>query len=145
MDGLSSSTTAYHNVLWADAELLGIVANYENLSLTLRESTGQVRRIVCEGYLGYEALGVWDEVVVAHARLSAEGSFLTRCIASIERRLGPTRLPSGSEARNGSTTMELTIVLSDGCEVRVAMKGLHIEFPAADLLQPEQSSPPASK
>lgn len=127
MDGLSRATTAYRNILWADAELLGIAVDYENLSLTLRESTGQVRRVVCEGYIGYQALGVWDEIVVVEARLDVVGPFLTRCIEELDRRLGADRLPSGSEARNGMTAMELTMVLSDGCEVRAAMKGLRLE------------------
>lgn len=127
MDGLSRATTAYHNVLWTDAELLGVTVDYENLSLTLRESTGQIRRVVCEGCIGYEAIGVWDEIVVAEARLDVVGPFLTRCIEELERRLGATRLPSGSEARNSMAAMELTIVLSDGCEVRVAMKGLRLD------------------
>ena len=126
MDGLSSATTAFHNVLWTDAELLGVKVDYENLSLTLRESTGQVCRVICEGYIGYEALGVWDEIVVAEARLDAAGPLLVRCNEALERRLGNTRLLSGSEARNGATAFELTIVLSDGCEIRVAMKGLHL-------------------
>ena len=115
------------NVLWTDAELLGITVDYDSLSLTLRESTGQVRRVVCEGYIGYEALGMWDEIVVAEARLSVVGPFLTRCIEELERRLGAARLPSGSEARNSRAAMELAIVLSDGCEVRVAMNGLRLE------------------
>ena len=127
MDGHSRATTAYRNVLWADAELLGVTVDYENLSLTLRESTGQVRRVVCEGYIGYEAVGIWDEIVVAEARLDVIGPFLTRCLNELERRLGVTRLSSGSEARNGTAAMELTIVLSDGCEVRVAMKGLRLD------------------
>lgn len=127
MDGLSRATAAYRKVLWADAELLEVTVDYENLSLTLRESTGQVRRIICEGYIGYEALGVWDEIVVAEARFNAVGPFVARCTEELERRLGVTHLPSGSEARNAAGAMELTIVLSDGCEVRVAMKGLRIE------------------
>lgn len=127
MDGLSRATTSYRNVLWADAELLGVTADYDSLSLTLRESTGEVRRIVCEGCIGYEAIGVWDEIVVAEARLNVGGPFLTRCIEELERRLGATRPPSGSQARNGRTTMELTVVLSDGCEIRVAMNGLRLE------------------
>src|SRR5262245_55196071 len=84
MDGLSSAMTAYRNILWADAELLGVAVDYENLFLTLRESTGQVRRVVCEGYIGYEAIGVWDEIVVVEARLSVVGPFLTRCVEELE-------------------------------------------------------------
>ena len=83
MDGPSSAPTAYSNVLWTDAELLGVTVDYENFSLTLRESTGQIRRVVCEGYIGYEALGVWDEIVVAEAHLDVVGPLLSRCIESL--------------------------------------------------------------
>jgi hypothetical protein len=127
MAGLSEATTAYHDILWEDAELLGVSIDYENLLLRLRESTGQIRRIVCEGCIGYESLGMWDEIVIAEAHLSAEGTFLSRCVQELERRLGANRIPSGSEARNSTEAMELTIVLSDGCKVRVAMKGLRID------------------
>ena len=128
MDGLSRATSAYRRILWADAELLDIAIDYENLSLTLRESTGKINRVVCEGYIGYEMVGMWDEVVVAHARLETVGPFLTRCVEELERRLGDNRLPSGSAARNLAMAMQLTIVLSDGGEVHVAMKGLRSDL-----------------
>jgi hypothetical protein len=101
--------------------------DYEDVSLTIRESNGQVRRIICEGYIGYEALGVWDEIIVMETRLNTVGPLLTQCIKELERRHSASRGPSGSGARNGGTAMELTVVLSDGCEVRVAMKGLRLE------------------
>jgi hypothetical protein len=127
VDGPTKSTTAYRSFLWADAELLGIAVDYENLSLVLRESTGRLCRAVCEGYIGYEAIGMWDEIVVTEARLNVEGPFLARCCEDLERRLGASRHTSGSEPRNRAAAMELIVVLSDGCEVRVAMKGLRFD------------------
>lgn len=129
MNGLSEFQIAYREVLWADAELIAITIDYENLTLTLRESTGKIQRLVCEGYVGYEMVGVWDEVVIAGARLDATGPFLARCINELDGRLGTNRRASGSEARNRTVTMELTIILSDGCEVHVAMKGLRLDLP----------------
>jgi hypothetical protein len=126
MDGLSRAASACRDVLWADAELICVAIDYGDLSLTLRESTGRVRRVVCEGYIGYEMVGTWDEIVVTEAHLESVSPFLTRCIDELERRLGAHRLPSGSAARNTRMAMQLTIVLSDGCEVHVAMNGLHI-------------------
>lgn len=65
-----------------------------------------------------------------HARIEkghpADQNF-TEKPEQLERRLGADRLPSGNVARNGATAMELTIILSDGCEVRVAMKGLRLD------------------
>lgn len=128
MDGLSESMIAFHRVLWSDAELLGVAIDYANVSLTLRESTGRLYRVVCEGYIGYKAEGFWDEVVVAQARLDAEGVFLERCTQSLEERLGSSRLPSGCEIRNRAAGQQLTIELSDGCEVLIAMKRLHVNL-----------------
>jgi hypothetical protein len=114
MDGLSDAVLAYNNVHWPDAELIGMSIEYGDLILTIREPTGGQRRITCEGH---EMVGMWDE---------ENGPFATRCMASIERRLRSDRLPSGCESRNRGLLLELTLELSDGCEIRIAMTGLRI-------------------
>lgn len=127
MNGLSDATTAFRNVLWSDAELLGLAIDYSELILTLRESTGQVRRLICEGYLGYRTVGFWDEIVITRADLEGEGEFLESCLEGLANRLGVDRCPSGSEARNREIAMQLTITFQDDCELAVAMKGLRTE------------------
>jgi hypothetical protein len=46
----------------------------------------------------------------------------------MEMRLGFNRIPTGSEERNENTYFELTIVLSDGCRIRVATRALRLEL-----------------
>jgi hypothetical protein len=128
MVGLFNATTAFRNILWSDAELLSIAIDYANLSLTIRESTGQLRRVICEGYIGYQTLGFWDEIVISKAELESEGKFLECCVKSLDGRLGTNRPESGSEARNRQASLQLTITFSDECRLFVAMKGLRTEI-----------------
>jgi hypothetical protein len=110
-----------------DAELSRIEIDYDDLKLLVREESGATKRVTCEGYLGYELSGFWDEVIVASAAVTEGGSFLDRCLSGIARRVGATPLPSGSEARNRERAMQLVVTLSDGCQLHVAMKGLRVE------------------
>jgi hypothetical protein len=127
MVGLSDATTAFHNILWSDAELVGIAIDYSDVVVTLRESTGLLRRVICEGYVGYRTAGFWDEIVIAKAELEPQGEFLESCLLSLTKRLGADRASSGSDARNRSMALQLTVTLLDDCELLVAMKGLRTE------------------
>lgn len=127
MTGPSDAVLALGQVLWADAELCRVEVDYGDLHLLVRESTGSLKRVICEGYLGYEIAGFWDEVVIASVEVLDSGSFLDRCLSSLNRRLGALPLPSGSEARNRSCAMQLVLTLDDGCQLNVAMKGLRVE------------------
>jgi len=127
MTGLSNATSTLHQVLWADAELGRLEVDYDDLCLVVRESTGTMKRVICEGYLGFELAGFWDEVVIMSAEVVAGGPFLDRCLSSLDRRLGHSPLASGSEARNRERAMQLVLTLDDGCQLNVAMKGLWVE------------------
>lgn len=124
MTGPSDATLALTKVVWPDAELLRIEIDYEDVKLHVREPTGQVRRVICQGYLGYELSGFWDEVVIVSAEVSNRGSYLDHCLDSIAKRLGISPLPTGSDIRNNGQPMQLILTLSDGCQLNVAMKGL---------------------
>lgn len=127
MAGLSKARDAFNCILWPDAEIIGVNIGYGDLCLTIRESTGTEKKVVCAGYVGYELVGFWDEVVIVSAELSLRGVFLDRCMSSITQRLG-TDLPlSGSEARNCDQGMQLVVSLDDGCQLNVAMKDLLVE------------------
>lgn len=134
MSGLSKASSDFYKILWSDAEILTITIDYANFILNIRESTGRACRIVCKGYIGYEMNGFWDEIVIAKACLDSEGEFFTRCLESLDTRLGSNRPDSGSEVRNSGIGMQLTIVLSDGCELRVAMKGFSLELGEPELV-----------
>lgn len=126
MAGLSKAIDAFNRILWADAEIVGVNIDYGDLSLTIRESMGTQKKVICAGYVGYELVGFWDEVVIVRAELSPRGVFLDRCMSSIAQRLGTDLPPSGSEARNCDQVMQLVVSLHDGCQLNVAMKDLRV-------------------
>ena len=127
MSVLSDATEQLHRVLWADAELSDIQIDYDRVCLLIDESTGARKRVICEGHIGFELVGFWDEVLIKAATVAAEGDLLQSCAEAIERRRGRTPLPSGSEARNHTKRLQFTLTLDDGCELKIAMSALRVE------------------
>ncbi len=127
MSGLSETADALKSVLWPDAEILRVEIDYGNLHLSIRESTGKKRRLIFEGYLGYELVGFWDEVVVEQAELSRNGAFLDRCRASILRRIGATPFASGCDARGLQHALQLVVTLGDGCQLCIAFNAIQVQ------------------
>jgi hypothetical protein len=127
MAGPSDFALILAQVLWPDAELSRIEIDYDDLKLLVREESGAIKRVTCQGYLGYELSGFWDEVIIATAEVTGEGAFLNRCLSGIALRAGSAPLPSGSEARNRERVMQLVVTLGDGCQLYVAMKGLCVD------------------
>lgn len=99
-------------VLWPDATLEQMTADYEAVVLRIRESTGRVRMLRCEGHIGYGLCGFWDEVVIERAELRSEHPLIERCVDSISRRLGPGWIESGNEQRNTRQWQVLVVHLS---------------------------------
>ena len=108
-----------HKVLWPDAILEHVAADYDAVVLRVRESTGRVRTIRCEGYVGYGVCGFWDEVVIERALVSTSHPFIERCTTSISGRLGDDWPESGNEARNTRKWKALVIHLLDGASLEV--------------------------
>lgn len=115
-------------IVWADAELESVTIDYDVVVLSLTETaTGSTRCVRCEGYIGYQMLGFWDEVVVESATVAEEHDFLSRCLASIRGRY-PGGLPStGQPARNEQLWSLLTLRLSDGAELLIAANKFLVE------------------
>lgn len=127
MIGFSDLKSALGQVLWADSELCGLEVEYGDLCLIVRESTGGLKRVICEGSIGYELAGFWDEIVIASVEVMNEGAFLDLCLLNLKRRLGGAAPPSGSEARNREKTWQLVLIFDDANQLNVAMKGLRVE------------------
>lgn len=124
MIGHSESWVEFRNVLWRDAEILSLSVDYDDVTLTLRESSGLMRHVICEGYIGYSTIGFWDEVIIERAELENQGDYLTSCLGSISKRLGSEPAPSGNQLRNLGSFIQLMIVLSDDCRIEIAMSKL---------------------
>lgn len=115
------------DVLWADAELTSIRVDYDEVVVLLTESTGRVRRVRCRGYIAYQAVGFWDEMVVESGGLQIDHELLSLAQWSIRQRLGDPVPDSGQLERNRRLWKALVIRLSDGLEVVVVANEFRAE------------------
>lgn len=106
-------------IRWADAELIDVQLNYDLAIISIRDSTGYVRRVRLEGYIRFEYSGVWDELVIVTAQISELDDFSRTAWEAISARYSGSPPSSGSPARNSAKTWHtLTIVFSDGATLR---------------------------
>lgn len=105
------------DVLWPDAEIQGVVFNYDDVIVSVREPTGRQVDLRCLGHIGLSIEGFWDEVVVDSADLVATHPFMDRCLASLRERLGDDLPPTGSPSRDAQDFTTLVITLSDGARI----------------------------
>lgn len=108
------------DVLWADAQLLGVSASYDTFELELCETTGRRLRVIADGHIGFELVGLWDETVIETADLVPRHPFVDRCMASIVDRFGESLPATGSPARNAQDFSTLVVTLSDGARLYCA-------------------------
>jgi hypothetical protein len=121
------SSGEHAKVRWADAELQGVSIDYDAVSLRVRESCGSMVVLRAEGYIGYKLVGFWDEVVIVRAEVTADHLGLDECARSIEQRLGPRWLDSGSDSRNRRDFFALLVHFSDGSVLEVYAAQLRVE------------------
>ena len=108
------------NVLWADAEIGSITIDYGEMRIAVNESRGRRMVVRCRGYIGYSAVGFWDEVAVESADCDRGDPFLGECLRNLESRYG-TELPdTGSPERDLRSWNVLRILLSDGVILKIA-------------------------
>lgn len=101
-------------IVWADASLESIQADYEEFAIRVREDTGGTKLLRCLGYIGFQMVGFWDEMIIEAATLHSRHPFIDQC----ERRL--KQLPEGgSKARTATGNRLLEITLIDGCRLWV--------------------------
>ncbi len=122
----SSNLVSFNSILWADAELIGFMANYDVAVVTIKESTGLFRDVICRGYIGYELPGFWDEIVIDRGELLDRDTFLNTCRQRISDCFGGNPLNSGCDERNGRVFSQLKIHLSDGCALNIAFGKLEV-------------------
>lgn len=115
-----------NQVLWADAELESVEATYDTLKIKLQESNGQMTIVSCLGYIGYENIGFWDELVIATATMHKSHELIDRSLRSIQNRLGKSIPDSGCNQRNSKIWNLLQIQFIDGSELNVVTAGISI-------------------
>ncbi len=110
----SDSGIKGETILWADASLESIAAEYEEFAIRVREEAGGTKLLRCLGYIGFQMVGFWDDMIIETATLHSRHPFLAEC----ERRL--RQLPeSGAKTRTATGNRLLEIILIDGCRLWV--------------------------
>jgi len=114
MTGHSDNGMQGETILWADASLESIKAQYEEFTIHVREEVGGTKLLRCLGYIGFQMVGFWDEMIIERATLYSSHPFLAEC----ERRL--KQLPEGGAKTRTATGNRLPeIILIDGCRLWV--------------------------
>jgi hypothetical protein len=108
------------NIRWHDASVRGISCDYDvfNVEILEDEKHGHATKtLCCLGFLGFQMVGFWDEVIIHDARICASHDFISQC----EHRV-MTQLPSGSIERVATGNLLLELELIDGCKLWVCAK-----------------------
>ena len=119
MTGLSENHPL-QNVLWPDADIESITIEYEEVRISVEESTGRKMTVTCRGHIGYSMAGFWDETIVERADCDRKDPFLAECLRSLESRYGQKWSDTGSPERNLRSWNVLRIFLSDGAVLKIA-------------------------
>lgn len=122
MTGHSNNIFEGETILWPDASLGEMAAGYEDFTIRVREEAGGKKVVRCLGYIGFQMLGFWDEVIIETATVHSNHSFISEC----ERRL--KSLPeTGAKTRAAAGNQLLEITLIDGCKLWVCAQQFRCE------------------
>lgn len=94
---------------WTDSSLKRVEMDYDAIRLTIEHESGHVDVLTCSGYIGFELIGFWDEIIISMATLLDKHAFIDRCERRIENQPG-----SGSPYRKPMGNRLLAIELIDG-------------------------------
>ena len=106
-------------IVWPDATLDRMTADFEAVTLFVTEANGQARQVRCEGHVSFAVVGFWDEVIIERANLFDEHPAIEAAWSAIRRRLGQQPDDTGNAARNQRRWSCLVIRFIDGCELTV--------------------------
>src|SRR5262245_62641623 len=106
-------------ILWADATLEHVSADYDRVTLFVEEANAQARQVHCEGYVSYGVTGFWDEVIIERADVFDEHPAIDAAWSGITRRNGQQPLDTGNIARNKRRWSCLVIRFIDACELTI--------------------------
>jgi hypothetical protein len=122
----------YSEILWRDAVIDSISITFDEINIFLSQSNGLSTNIICEGFIGFEFTGVWDDMTVAEAKLSSSGKILDRALSVIEGNYACKPPGTGSSCRNRDECKQLDVQLIDGAMLSVALKGIRVKFRSAE-------------
>lgn len=114
-------------ILWPDAEIDSLLIDYGEVVIRLTESSQKRTTVRCSGYIGYTAIGIWDEVIVEEAELLDTSDFQDSCLQSLAQRYGNTLPDSGDPARNRRSYRTLEIRFIDGTVLKIVAAEFVVE------------------
>ena len=92
---------------------------FYSIHIFITESTGRKLEIKCYGYIGYENIGFWDEMIIESADLLFDDDFLRRCKEHLVLKFGTNIPDSGSPDRNTREWKTLRLNLIDGNKILI--------------------------
>jgi len=115
------------NVRWPDSSIRGISVDYDALKVEIQEGGKfnlDTRTLFCLGFLGFQMIGFWDEVIIRDAKIYSEHHFIAKCEHRVKQ-----QLPSGSIERSveGNSLFEMELI--DGCKLWVCAKHFVADSP----------------
>jgi len=117
MYGHINTTLQGDPIFWADASLERLDAGYEEFAIYVREDSGVPKKIRCIGFIGFQMIGFWDEIIIETANIHITHPFIGDCEHRIKL------LPeTGTETRFASKNLLLEISFIDGCKLWVCAK-----------------------
>lgn len=118
--------TNIHSIRWADSEVVAIAINYDSVSISLIESDGNAKTVICDGYIGYKTCGFWDEMVIESGRIKEKHPFIEECVQIIEAKYKSDAPLTGNNTRNEQNWRLLEIMLLDGTPILVVCGGFSV-------------------
>jgi hypothetical protein len=106
-------------ILWTDASIKDIQIDYEAVTLRIAQDDGKIFTLRAEGYIGYNLVGFWDEMIIERAEVVEKHAGLAACVDTVRRRHGASWPDTGSEARNSRRFFALLVHLIDGCVLEI--------------------------
>ncbi len=100
MAGHSNNSIQGDPILWPDASLERIDAGYEEFTIRVREDAGSTKVIRCLGYIGFQMVGFWDEVIIEKATVHSNHPFISECerrLKSLPETGAKTRVATGNQ------------------------------------------------
>lgn len=120
------SNESLESVLWADSTVEEISIDYDAVNILVSESSGIRKTIICEGYIGYQVIGFWDELIVESGSVVFDHPFIVHCLESIHARYKNLLPPTGNITRNKCIWRALQIILIDGTEIVTVCGGTRV-------------------
>jgi len=125
---LSKNIEQLNKVVWTDAEFNICEIHYDFIKIKITESNGVSKNIICRGYIGFEGIGIWDEVVINKAIICNNHSLIDRSLNLIKKRFNQKIPDSGSDARNLQEWSMLQISFIDGSDLKIVIASIFVEL-----------------